>query len=267
MTALLDIYRTQFRTTVALHLQYRIALLIWLIGFVLEPVVYLVVWSAVARANGGSVAAYSPVDFAAYFLLTMMVNHATFDWHMWEFDYRIRNGSLSPLLLRPLHPIHADIVDNLSYKMLTLPVMLPTAALLFALFGPEFRTPAWALALFVPALLLALAVRFLFEWTLALAAFWTTRITAINNGYFAVFIFFSGQMAPLPLLPAPVRTAAAYLPFRWMISFPIELALGHLSPEEAAQGLAMQALWLCAGLLLLGIVWRAGVRRYAGVGA
>jgi len=47
----------------------------------------------------------------------------TFTWIMWEYDYRIREGLLSPVLLRPVHPIHADIADNISSKLVTLPVM------------------------------------------------------------------------------------------------------------------------------------------------
>ena len=57
------------------------------------------------------------------------------------------------------------------------------------------------MAAFVPAILLAFVVRFFMEWTLALAAFWTTRVSALNQMYFMAALFFSGQIAPLELLP------------------------------------------------------------------
>ena len=109
-------------------------------------------------------------------------------------------------------------------------------------------------------------VRFLVEWTLALAAFWTTRVGAINQGYYVAALFLSGQVAPLVLFPASVRAVAAVLPFRWMISFPAELLLGRLTPAQAAAGLAIQAGWLGLALLILKLVWRAGVRRFTAVG-
>ena len=31
---------------------------------------------------------------------------------MYEFEYRIREGSLSFALLKPVHPIHSDIADK-----------------------------------------------------------------------------------------------------------------------------------------------------------
>ena len=80
-----------------------------------------------------------------------------------------------------------------------------------------------------PALLLAFLVRFLLEWTLALAAFWTTRVSAINQVYFVLMLFLAGQIAPLTLFPHWIQIVADILPFRWMLGFPVELVLGRLT--------------------------------------
>ncbi len=267
MSALWNIYVQQFKTTLAAQVQYRAALVIWLIGHILEPLIYLVVWSTVSRSSGGSVSGFTTGEFAAYFILLMLVNHVTFTWIMFEYDYRIRQGTLSFALLRPIHPIHADIADNISFKLLTLPMMLLAAVILALAFPPAASLVPWAVVAFVPALALAFLVRFLVEWTLALAAFWTTRVGAINQMYFVVTLFFSGQIAPLSLLPFPLQVVASLLPFRWMIGFPVELLLGRLTPVEALTGLAVQGIWLALSLALLRAVWRAGVRIYSAVGA
>ena len=57
MSGLLDLYVQQFKTTFASMVQYRASLIIWMIGHVLEPLVYLVVWSVVSEGGGGSVTA------------------------------------------------------------------------------------------------------------------------------------------------------------------------------------------------------------------
>jgi ABC-2 type transport system permease protein len=265
--ALVDLYLQQFRTTFAMMVQYRAALVIWMIGHILEPLVYLVVWSAVSTANGGSVGEYSPREFAAYFLLLMLVNHVTYTWVMYEFETRIRDGSLSFALLRPVHPIHADIADNICAKLVTLPFMIVFAVILGALFDPHFAPPLWAIVAFIPALGFAFLVRGLLEWTLAQAAFWTTRVSAVNQAYFVLMLFLSGQIAPLSLFPSFVQTAADILPFRWMLGFPVELLLGHLSPAEAMTGLGAHIAWTGISIILLRLVWRAGVRSYSAVGA
>jgi ABC-2 type transport system permease protein len=261
------LYAQQFRTSLSSMVQYRAELVVWLIGHVLEPLVYLAVWSAVARSGGGSVGGYAGGDFAAYFITLMLVNHVTYTWIMWEYEYRVRYGSLSLALLRPVHPIHADIADNLTSKAVTFPLILAAAVVLTLAFRPSFHGSGWSAAAGAGSLVLAFGLRFLMEWVLALAAFWTTRVSAVNQLYFVAALFLSGQMAPLSLLPRPLRLAASILPFRWTTSFPVELFLGRLPRSEALWGLGVQAAWLAVFLLLLRLSWRAGVRRYSAVGA
>jgi ABC-2 type transport system permease protein len=92
-------------------------------------------------------------------------------------------------------------------------------------------------------------------------------VSAINQIYFVALLFLSGQMAPISLLPHPIQVAASILPFRWMISFPVELLLGRLSPLEAARGFAAQGVWILLSLTALRTIWRLGVRVYSAVGA
>jgi ABC-2 type transport system permease protein len=248
-------------------LQYRASLVIWMIGHILEPIVYLVVWSTVSISHGDSVGGYSTAEFAAYFIVLMIVNHITFAWIMWEYEYRVRQGILSFALLKPVHPIHSDVADNVAYKLITLPLMLLIAGGMSLAFNPAFSKALWTYVAFIPALFLAFAVRFLFEWTLAQAAFWITRVSAINQVYYVILLFLSGQVAPLALFPYPVRVLADFLPFRYMVGFPVELFLGRLTPEQAFTGMAIQCAWVVGGLFMLRFIWQAGVRNYSAVGA
>jgi ABC-2 type transport system permease protein len=150
---------------------------------------------------------------------------------------------------------------------LTLVVIIPAALFLGWIFPPNFNFQAWSLAAAVPALFLAFLVRFLLEWTIAMAAFWTTRINAINQTYHIILLFMSGQFSPLSLLPEPLQWLAAILPFRWLVAFPVELSLGRLNPGEALTGLGMQLLWLGIIWVSLVLVWRAGVKHYSAVGS
>jgi ABC-2 type transport system permease protein len=266
MKALAELYLQQFKTTLATMFQYRAALLIWMIGQVLEPLIYLIVWSLVSKASGGSIGDYTTTDFASYFIVLMLVNQFSYTWIMYEFEYRIREGIFSFALLKPVHPIHSDIADNISSKIITLPAMTLIAIALAFGFHATISPPLWAIVLFIPVLLLSFLLRFLLEWTLAQAAFWTTRISAINQTYFVLMLFLSGQLAPLTLLPTAVQIVANILPFRWMIGFPVELLLGRITPVQALTGLGAQIGWIIGGYILLRFLWRIGVRNYSAVG-
>jgi ABC-2 type transport system permease protein len=267
LRSLLRLYAQQFKTTFATMVQYRASLFIWMIAQVLEPLVYLIVWSTVSNGSGGSVGGYTASGFAAYYLILMLVNQVTYTWVMYEYEYRVRQGGLSFALLKPVHPIHSDISDNLSSKLITLPILLVVAGGLALIFHPTAALTVWATLAFIPALVLAFLVRFLLEWTLALAAFWTTRVNAINQVYFILMLFLAGQIAPLTLFPRWLQILADILPFRWMLGFPVELLLGRLTRLQALEGLAAQAAWVIVSLVLVRLVWRVGVRVYSAVGA
>ena len=61
---LANVYPVLFRTDLAVQFQYRAAMVIWLIGLVIQPVIYLVVWLAVAEARDGQVGGFTGADFA-----------------------------------------------------------------------------------------------------------------------------------------------------------------------------------------------------------
>ena len=259
------VYRAIFRASIAVMLQYRIALLIWMLAHITEPLIHLVVWSTVA--GSGPVAGYAAADFAAYYIALFVVNHATFTFIIYEYEFEIREGRLSAKLLKPLTPMHMYLADNISWKLLSTTVTLPVAALLTWHFRPALPPAGLQIALFVPALVLAFGVRWLLEYTLALAAFWTTRVAACNGVYQLVFWFLAGMVAPNALLPDWLQAVAAVLPFRWMLAFPIEVLLGRLETVAIVQGLLIQCLWLGLAYGLHRFVWAVGVRRYSAVGA
>ena len=261
-----ELYAGHFRVTLIRYMAYRVELVIWLISMILQPVVFLVVWQTAAGGLGGVLNGFTRTDLAGYFILAMLVNHLTMSWLMFEWDGRVRNGDLSYLLLRPHHVIHRDLGENITFKTATAPVMLLTAAGLTLFFGPTVQTDLTAALAFVPALLLAYALRFTSDWTAAMGALYTERVEAVNVVYFFVLLLFSGQMAPLPLLPETIQSVAAFLPFRWMIDFPVRLAMGRLTTPEIWTGLMAQAGWVAALTMIRLLVWSHGLKRYTAVG-
>jgi ABC-2 type transport system permease protein len=114
---------------------------------------------------------------------------------------------------------------------------------------------------------LAMALRFVVEWCLALAAFWLTKVTAINSLFFAVSTFFGGIFAPLAVLPGWMQTVAVWTPFSWSLAFPVEVLLGRRTGADILGGYAAQLGWIVVALAGLSLLWRRATRRYSAVGA
>lgn len=264
--ALAAYYRRQFASSLANNLAYRGAAAIWVLTSIIQPLVFIVVWRTVA--GSGTTGGYTAAQFVAYFLVMMVVDHLTFIWHMWEFEYRIRTGSFSPLLLRPVHPIHNDVCENVSYKIVGLVGILPAAVILAFVFDADFSSTSWpAILAFLPAILLAMVLRFVVEWCVALSAFWLTKVSALNSVFFSLFTFLGGQFAPLAVLPDWMQTVAAWTPFPWALSFPVEVLLGRRTGWDLLVGYGAQLVWIGIALLVLKLMWRRATRRYSAVGA
>jgi len=265
--ALVDYYFAKFQAEIAVQFAYRGAIFIWLISLVTTPLISLVVWTTVARENGGSAGGFTSGEYAAYFIAVMIVNNLTFTWIMWEMEYRVKNGMFSPVLLRPIHPIHNDVVTNLTFKLLTSIAMVPIAIALSFGFDAEFDTSIGHGLAFIPILLSAMFLRFVCEWTVSLAAFWITRTMTLNQLYTTATFFLAGQVAPLSLFPDWLRIVASILPFRWMMAFPAEVMLGRSDGQDILIGIGMQALWIAVAMVSMRFIWRRGIARYSAVGA
>jgi ABC-2 type transport system permease protein len=89
---------------------------------------------------------------------------------------------------------------------------------------------------------------------------------SIFEVWLGLFGVFSGYLIPLELFPSWLATAARFLPFRYMLGFPVEMVIG-LTPRGAALAeLAIQWGFVVALALLARATWRAGLRRFAAYG-
>jgi ABC-2 type transport system permease protein len=225
-------------------------------------------WDAARTAQGGqTLGGFGRGEFAAYFLMTMIVGHLGAAWDAFEMGYLVRTGKMSAPLLRPMLPLWSSIADNLAYKIVTLAILIPLWLGVAWVAQPKFATSLTHVGLGAVATLLGAAMNFLWGYTVALVAFWTTRTDATGEFWFGGNLMFGGRFAPLTLLPMPLQWVAAVLPFKWIIWFPSATLMGQLSIPQVLGGLAAQLLWLAAGVLVFRLVWRAALKRYTAVGA
>ncbi len=266
MRAMLDLYLTTARTAVMTEFQYRAANYFYMIGMIAEPVIYLVVWSAVAAGQGGEVGGYTPGTFAAYYIVWTLVRNMNIVFTPYGWEERIKEGRLSGELLRPVHPIHFDIAYFGGWKLVVIVLWLPLAAIMALLFRPTLAPTLAEVLTFSVAIWGAYLIRTMFLWALGMITFWTTRVSALYELFFAAELLLSGRLVPMSLLPGWAQDLAGLLPFQWTFGFPIEALVGSLTNEQLLAGLGMQLLWIAIGAALVQIIWRAGVRRYSAVG-
>lgn len=265
---MLRIYQRLWQVNWAEQWQYRANLVMYLLYWLVSPIVYLAVWTTVARTQG-SVSGLTVNDFMTYYLTLLIVDNLTSEITIHILAYKIQDGTLSGELLKPVHPILTQtLVNNLAFKALNFMVLIPIWLILCLIFQPDFSAVTLpSLLLAIPAIVLGFGIHFLLGATVTCLAFWTTRVYAIGEFYWAVIILFSGQFVPLDLMPPFIQTLAQFLPFQLFKYFPIELILNRLPAQVIVRDFAMDVIWFGLALMLFQWVWRTGLKRFSAVGA
>ncbi|HEY7126928.1 MAG TPA: ABC-2 family transporter protein [Ktedonobacterales bacterium] len=266
MRDMLNFYTKTMKIAIMTGFQYRVSQYFYMIGMIAEPIIYLVVWSTIANASGGTAGGLTAGQFAAYYIVWTLVRNINIVFTPYGWESRIQHGYLSGLLLRPMHPIHYDLAYFAGAKVVDVVLWIPIATVLTLIFHPTFTATPLAIGVFVIAIWGAYLIRSMALWLLGMITFWTTKVSAIFELYMAIELLLSGRLVPLSLLPGWAQQLSNFLPFQWTFSFPIEALVGNLTPLQLLGGLGFQALWVAIGWLLVQLVWRAGVRHFSSVG-
>jgi ABC-2 type transport system permease protein len=232
--------------------------------WMIPPLIYLFVWSTAAGA--GTVGGLGRGQFVAYYLVLIVVNQLTYAQTNWTVGDVIRYGNMNALLLRPMSPVYDALASEVAGKVVYTAFIVPVCVLLAIILRPELHPTPAGILLFVPALALAWALRFFWGYALALLAFWATRADGLLALQDALVFLLAGQVAPVALLPDLLRHVAVWLPFRYMLGYPVEVLTGRLDAQALCQGFVLQLGWLAVAFALFVTLWRAGVKRYAAVG-
>jgi ABC-2 type transport system permease protein len=197
----IDFYLANMKIAILGQIQYSVANYFYMIGMITEPVIYLVVWSTIAKQQGGMVGGYTAGAFAAYYIIWTLVRNMNIVFTPYGWEWRIREGQLSMELMRPIHPIHGDVAFFAGWKFVVIFLWLPLAAILSWIFKPTFDITWMEVIVFFLAIWGAYLIRTILLSLLGMITFWTTRVSAIFELYFGLELILSGRLVPMTLMP------------------------------------------------------------------
>src|SRR5919197_2012966 len=257
LRSLADFYLTLMRTGITNQFQYRVAGYFYMLGMVAEPVIYIVVWTTIARTHGGSVNGITAGQLAAYYIVWTIVRNMNVVFGAPYWEWRIREGELSGQLLRPLPPNNYDVGWFAGTKFVNLLLWIPIGAALIAIFHPTLDPSALQVVVFLVAIWGAYFLRTFIQSTIGMLNFWTTRGAAVFDLYMTAELLLSGRLVPLGLMPGWVQTIADFFPFKWTFFYPIQALVADVSTRSLLLGLLVQAAWLVGLMLTFRYAWRA----------
>lgn len=248
---------------------YRSHVMLWMLTDIVPAIIMPFVW--LAGMNGRTdIKGFGPGEIVLYYLtMTLLANFIVAHVH-WEMSRDVKEGILSKFLLYPFSYMRYQYIGNVAYRLMRVLMFLPFAALWFLIFRKEMGMATlhslylgWE---FWVALVLGHLVAFFFAMAMGNLAFFFVETAAVYVSYYILLAIFSGQLAPYAMLPDTLKAVAAATPFRYTLSFPLEVLNGSIHGAAFMHGTALQVAWLVALYALAQLGWKYGSRQYAGAG-
>ena len=258
----LRIARVLLLSQYALMLEYRAEILLWALSG-LMPLLMLSLWS---KAGVSAASGLNPMALTRYFISAFVVRQFTVVWVVHAFEEDNLLGRLSPYLLQPLPLIWRYVAAHVAEQATRLPFVAAMVGLvLLAMPAAAWLPSPTTFLLALLATHLAFWINFLLQFAITMLCFWSERASALERLLYIPYLFLSGLVAPLEVFPPAVRNFALHTPFPSMLYFPARLLSGE--SVDLAAGFGAMAAWLALLVPINLLLWRAGVRRYAALGA
>ena len=99
-----------------------------------------------------------------------------------------------------------------------------------------------------------------------LLAFWFVEIGGLFNMMEVIIVVFAGLIMPISLMPQQIKNLANYLPFSYIVYYPIFAFLGKFAAPRLVEIVLTQLLWLLILITVYKVLWIKGIKKFTGVG-
>jgi ABC-2 type transport system permease protein len=221
---------------------YRVALLSGLITNAFFGAMLSFIYIGVYGGRS-TMAGYSESDAISYLWAAQALITAGSAWITSDLTRSIKSGDVAVDLMRPWNYYAYWLSQQLGEKLLNL-LMRGTLTYLVGVLYFGARVPSLSdMALFTPALLLAVCVSTALSFLVNATAFWLIDNSGVVNIVSILSMFLSGFLVPLAFFPPWLAQIARALPFQATNWIPIQVFLGRLRGAELLGALAVQLIW------------------------
>lgn len=256
-------------------LVYRFNAFVWVLYAVLPAITLMLVWRAAyasnAVANGDKLSSggLTLPQMMTYYLCVTALSIVITPHPEWEIATLIRDGKMTGFIVRPIGFYGYRVAQETSYQIVKGVMMLPAVGVMLWIFHGDLEMPALNVTragLFLLSALLAYALLTQIKFLLGISAFWIAEPGGFLELWNILTAVLAGRLLPLSELPGWLQTAAVYLPFASLYSFPTGILLGTIPPDEITRGFVTQIIWL--GVLSWGVrvLWQRGLLAYEAYG-
>ncbi|MFH1280267.1 MAG: ABC-2 family transporter protein [Candidatus Beckwithbacteria bacterium] len=247
---------------------YKAAGFIWMLNDIGPAIVGLIFWKA-AFNSSVNIGGYTLQSMIFYYLGIMLVNTLVATHPQYDLSDQIRSGNFSKYLTKPINITTSKIAGSIAWRVIRFIYLLPVILLINIYLyksNQGFSYLNLNIIFLTLSLIMAFLLNFFIKMSLGLATFWFTEAGWLFFTYRIINTFLSGELIPLDLFPQSVFNLISYLPFKYMLFFPLSIALNKQSYLNTVQGLLIQLFWCLVFYLIYKLVLKKGIKVYEAYG-
>lgn len=249
-------------------LTYRFDTIIYALTSLVTPLLGLFIWLSIQ--SGSSSLAYSKNEIIFYFLAAAFCGSVTTAWGAYFIYDEIKSGKIIGYLTRPFSILENFATNNITEKVFKVTIISLALAVTWSIFsyteGISLPVKFELLPLAVLALMIALIMMILIDVSMGLSTFWVDDVDFITGTFFTADALLSGKIVPVAFLPEFLQRIGFFLPFRYLVSFPIEIILGKLSSLDIVGGFFILICWTAIFWFLQKMLYKKGTQKFGGYG-
>jgi len=268
MTAL-DKYTHAFLISFKRTLEYRASFFIGLVSAVFPIMMQYYMWTTLyGHSESNEYFGYSYKEMLLYILLSSIVALLVSTGFEWEISHDIKDGGLNMFVIKPIGYMNYRLFCFGGAKSMQLAFIFIVIAAILTIYANVYHLTfeAARIALFIFSVLLSLLLNFLVFFCLSMTAFWMAEVWGVYAGFGVLSNLLGGGLFPIEVFGPLVNNALNYLPFKYIIYFPITVLTKTLSYDSITAGLLAQACWIGVLYILSRFLWSLGTKKYVSIG-
>lgn len=248
-------------------LVYRLNFVMWRVRTVVQLLTMYFLWLSLVPSNA-SLFGYDQSAILTYVLATSLVGSIILSSRSYAVGDEINTGNLSNFLLRPINYFLYWFFRDIGDKAMNILFSVAELTILFLILKPPFFIQTNSTYLFLACLSAAVAVvmYFFFNFLLGMLGFWSPEVWAPRFIFIILLNFFSGGLFPLDILPKAIFSVFQFLPFPYLLYFPIKIYLGQLTVLQILMGITVSLSWTIFLYVIVRYIWNKGLLVYTAQG-
>jgi len=260
-------YAAVFKLEMQSKMEYRMDFLMSLVSGGFTVIIQLFLWTAIYGGQADEEAVlfgYEYSQMVVYVVMAAIMARIVATGFEYDIMSDIMEGNMNRFFVQPIGHLPYRIVGFLGAKVVenVMAIIIGAGLLITLTFtvGAEFNFLNILIALAVaPLSLLINAMMFYF---LSATSFWLTWGWGVFNGWGVVTTILSGGIFPISVFGETAVSILRFLPFQYIIYFPLNIVVGNASRAMVFEGIAMQLIWILIFMGLSKLYWRVGMKKY-----